>query len=124
LRFAVINIRANAGAAMNNVIQFPTQSRKASTACEARPSRPKDLQIASGERIHLLSILAHRSDGATEHELVTHDVRGGIIYEAVLLNLVRVKEESAFGQTAYRFEILPAGIQLLGVCKNDRSNTR
>ena len=109
---------------MNNVIQFPTQSRKASTACEARPSRPKDLQIASGERIHLLSILAHRSDGATEHELVTHDVRGGIIYEAVLLNLVRVKEESAFGQTAYRFEILPAGIQLLGVCKNDRSNTR
>jgi hypothetical protein len=114
---AVIDIRANAGAAMNNVIQFPTQSRKARTACEARPSRPQDLQIASGERIHLLSILAHRPNGATEHELVAHDVRGGRIYEAVLLNLVRVKEECAFGQTAYRFEILPAGIQLLNVQK-------
>ena len=43
------------------------------------------------------------------------DVRSNLTYKAVMLNLVRVKQERAFGQTTYRFEILPAGIQLLGV---------
>ena len=43
------------------------------------------------------------------------EVKGSLIYEAVMLNLVRVKQELAFGQATYRFEILPAGIQLLGM---------
>lgn len=100
---------------MNNVVQFPIQPTKASSAAKHGPANLKDLQIPSSERMHLLSILAHCPDGATERELLTHDVRGGIIYEAVLLDLVSVKEERAFGQSAYKFEILPAGIQLLNV---------
>jgi len=74
----------------------------------------KTIEI-SAEMIRLLGILAHCPDGATQYELVVQDVRGSLIYEAVMLNLVRVKQERAFGQTTYRFEILPAGIQLLGV---------
>ena len=69
----------------------------------------------SAEMIRLLGILAGCPSGTTRRELIMQDVKGSLIYEAVMLNLVRVKQERAFGQTTYRFEILPAGIQLLGV---------
>jgi len=69
----------------------------------------------SAEMIRLLGILAGCQNGATWRELIMQEVKGSLIYEAVKLNLVRVKQERAFGQTTYRFEILPAGIQLLGV---------
>ena len=69
----------------------------------------------SAEMIRLLGILADCPNGTTQHELIMQGVRSSIVYEAIMLNLVRVKQERAFGQIAYRFEILPAGIRLLGV---------
>ena len=69
----------------------------------------------SAEMIRLLGILAGCPNGAMQHELIMQGVQSSMVYEAVMLNLVRVKQERAFGQTAYRFEILPAGIRLLGV---------
>jgi hypothetical protein len=67
------------------------------------------------EMIRLLGILTGCPNGAMQHELITEGVQSSMIYKAVMLNLVRVKQELAVGQTTYRFEILPAGIQLLGV---------
>jgi hypothetical protein len=69
------------------------------------------IEVSAGI-IRLLGILAHCPDGATERELVMQDVRSNLIYEAVMLNLVRVKKERAL---EYGFEILPAGMKLLGV---------
>jgi hypothetical protein len=69
----------------------------------------------SAEMIRLLGILAHYPDGVTQHELVAQDVRSSLIYQAVMLNLVHAKQEPAFAQATYRFEILPAGMKLLGV---------
>jgi hypothetical protein len=69
----------------------------------------------SAEMIRLLGILAGCPNGAMQHELITQGVKSSIVYEAVMLNLVHVKKERAFGQTAYRFEIMPAGIKLMGV---------
>ena len=64
------------------------------------------------EMIRLLGILAGCPNGATRRELVMQDVRGGLIYEAVMLSLVRVIRERAFEPDGYRFQILPAGIEL------------
>ena len=69
----------------------------------------------SAEMIRLQGILAGCPNGNTRRELIMQDVKDSLIYEAVMLSLVRVKQERAFGQITYRFEILPAGIQLLGV---------
>jgi len=69
----------------------------------------------SAEMIRLLGILAHCPDGATHRELVMQDVRGSLIYQAVMLSLVRVTRERSFGQDDYRFQVLPAGIELLHV---------
>jgi hypothetical protein len=65
--------------------------------------------------IRLLGILAGCPNGATRRELVIQDVRGSLIYEAVMLSLVRVMRERVFEPDGYRFQILPAGIRLLGV---------
>jgi hypothetical protein len=69
----------------------------------------------SAEMIRLLDILAGYPNGTTQRELIMQDVKSSLIYEAVILSLVRVKQEPAFGQITYRFEILPAGIRLLSV---------
>ena len=69
----------------------------------------------SAEMIRLLGILAGCPNGAMQHELTTQGVQSSMVYEAAMLNLVRVKQERALGQTTYRFEILPSGIQLLNV---------
>ena len=68
----------------------------------------------SAEMIRLLGILADCPDGATQYELAREEVKSSLIYEAVMLSLVRV-ERKRFGQVAYRFHILPAGRELLGV---------
>jgi hypothetical protein len=67
------------------------------------------------EMMRLLDILADCPDGATQHELITQGVKSSLIYKAVMLSLLRVKRERTFGQAAYRFQILPAGTQLLDV---------
>jgi hypothetical protein len=43
------------------------------------------------------------------------DVRGSLVYKAVMLSLVRAISERTFEPDGYRFLILPAGIRLLGV---------
>ena len=43
------------------------------------------------------------------------DLRGSLIYEAVMLSLVGVMRERAFEKDGYRFQILPAVIQPAGV---------
>ena len=73
----------------------------------------------SAEMIRLLGILAGCPNGATWRELIMQEVKGSLIYEGVMLNLVRVKQERTFGHTTYRFEILPAGIQLLAPATGD-----
>jgi hypothetical protein len=67
----------------------------------------------SVEMIRLLDILAHCPDGAIHYELVAQEVRSSLIYQAVMLGLVYAMQEPA--QTVYRFKILPAGMELLGV---------
>jgi len=66
----------------------------------------------SAEMIRLLGILAGCSNGATNRELVMREVRSSLIYQAVMLSLVRVRIDP---EEDYRFEILPAGIELLHV---------
>ena len=78
----------------------------------------------SAEMIRLLGILAGCPSGTTQRELIMQDVKGSLIYEAVMLSLVRVKQERAFGQITYRFEISCPPASSCWVCKNDRSNTR
>jgi hypothetical protein len=75
----------------------------------------------SAEMVRLLGILADCPEGSTQHELITQGVKSSLIYEAVMLNLVRVKLERGLGPAAYRFHILPAGIQLL-VVQDERPN--
>jgi hypothetical protein len=69
----------------------------------------------SAEMVRLLGILVDCPDGATQHELVQQGVRSSLIYEAVMLSLIRVMRERTFGKAAYRFQILPAGRELLDV---------
>ena len=69
----------------------------------------------SAEMIRLLGILADCPGGATQHELIAQGVRSSLFYEAVMLSLVRVTRNPTFGQAVYRFHILPAGRELLGV---------
>jgi hypothetical protein len=67
------------------------------------------------EMVRLLGILAHCSEGSTQYELITQGVKSDLIFEAVMLKLVRVEQERVLGHIAYRFYIMPAGAQLLGV---------
>jgi hypothetical protein len=69
----------------------------------------------SAEMVRLLGILAGCPDGSSQRELTMQGVKSSLIYEAVMLNLVSVKQEQRLGLAAYRFHILPAGIQLLDV---------
>jgi hypothetical protein len=71
--------------------------------------------VVSAEMNRLLILLALYPDGATRRELVMQDVRGSLIYEAVMLSLVRVVRERVFEPDGYRFQILPARMELLGV---------
>ena len=57
----------------------------------------------SAEMIRVLGILADCPNGATQHELIMQGFQSSIVYEAIMLNLVRAKQERAFGQIAYRF---------------------
>jgi hypothetical protein len=77
----------------------------------------------SAEMVRLLGILADCPEGSTEHELTMQGVKSSLIYEAVMLNLVRVETEQVLGLAAYRFHILPAGARLLAV-QNDRRGKR
>jgi hypothetical protein len=65
--------------------------------------------------VRLLGILVDCPEGSTHHELITQGVKSSLIYEAVMLKLVRVKQEQRLGLAAFRFYILPAAIQLLDV---------
>jgi hypothetical protein len=67
----------------------------------------------SAEMMRLLRILADCPEGATQHELTMQGVRSSVLYEAVTLAIVRVMQERALGNVAYRFHVLPASIQLL-----------
>ena len=67
----------------------------------------------SAEMMRLLRILADCPVGATQHELTMQGVRSSVLYKAVMLAIVRVKQERVLGNVAYRFHILPASIQLL-----------
>jgi len=69
----------------------------------------------SAEIVRLLGILADCPDGATQQELNTQGVKSNLIFEAVMLSLVRVEQERGLKHSAYRFFILPAGVQLLTV---------
>ena len=71
----------------------------------------------SAEMIRLLGILAGCPNGATRRELIMQDVKGSLIYEAVMLSLVRVKRNGLSARTTYRFQILPAGIQPAGCAR-------
>ena len=63
----------------------------------------------SAEIVRLLGILADCPDGATQQELITLGVKSNLIFEAVMLSLVRVEQERVLGRIAYRFFILPGG---------------
>jgi len=69
----------------------------------------------SAEIVRLLGILADCPKGSTQYELMMQGVKGGLIYEAVMLKLIRVERERGLEDVAYRFHILPAGAQLLAV---------
>ena len=69
----------------------------------------------SAEMVRLLGVLADCPDGATQHELAMQGVKSSLIYEAVMLSLVRATRERAFGQATYRFQVLAAGIKLINV---------
>jgi hypothetical protein len=71
--------------------------------------------VVSAEMVRLLGILAACPKGSSHHELTTQGVKSSLTFEAVMLNIVRVKREQGLGLAAYRFHILPAGIQLLDV---------
>jgi hypothetical protein len=68
------------------------------------------------EIVRLLGILAARPEGSTQYELTNmRGVKSSLIFEAVMLSLVRVERERGSKHAAYRFFILPAGAQLLAV---------
>jgi hypothetical protein len=67
------------------------------------------------EIVRLLGILADCSEGFTQYELITQGVKSNLIFDAVMLKLTRVEQERVLGHIAYRFYIMPAGAQLLGV---------
>jgi len=69
----------------------------------------------SAEIVRLLGILADCPDGATQQELITLGVKSNLIFEAVMLSLVRVEQERVLGRIAYRFFILPDGAKLLAI---------
>jgi hypothetical protein len=66
----------------------------------------------SGEILRLLGILSARAHGATQCELTTLEgVSAGLIFKAVMLNLVRARPEH--NGVAYRYYLLDAGRALL-----------
>jgi hypothetical protein len=67
------------------------------------------------EIVRLLGILAVRPEGSSLRELVMKGVKSNLIFDAVMLKLARVEQERVLGHIAYRFYVMPAGAQLLGL---------